>query len=449
MAYYRLILWLGTPQAGRESGGGREPGEGETVYDCIVVGAGPTGSYVGGQLAQAGLSVCVLEEHSRIGEPIHCTGIVGDELFARFNFPRGSILKQLKHFKVFSPTGISFSFPERIRAQVVDRGRFDRDLAQRSQEQGCEYRLSTSVSDLALENHHVRVTTASNGSTQDLSARLVVLATGSMSNLPFKHGISKPEYFYRSVQVELDMADLPGAEMYLGQRVAPGSFAYLVSVNGIAARAGLISRRGVKDCLHNLLALPGVRERILKGPSRPNYRRIPMGLPRRTVAGRILAVGDAAGQLKTTTGGGILYGILCARLLCATILDCRTGQDFDLEALKRYDSLWKKEIGLELRAGLLLRSFFEQIGDRYLDSLLDLVRQPSMSQIMARTGDFDRHRAFIISLLQVPQVRRLAMEMARKNLARTGFIRVLRHYLADLVELGFASEPRSKGNGEL
>ena len=41
-----------------------------------IVGAGPAGSYLGHLLAKEGKDVCIFEEHSRIGSPVQCTGIV-------------------------------------------------------------------------------------------------------------------------------------------------------------------------------------------------------------------------------------------------------------------------------------------------------------------------------------------------------------------------------------
>ena len=179
------------------------------------------------------------------------------------------------------------------------------------------------------------------------------------------------------------------------------------------------------------------------------YRRIPMGVPRRSVAGRVMAVGDAAGQLKTTTGGGILYGIICARLLVSTILEARSGDDFNLDRLKVYDGKWKQEIGLELRIGLLLRAFFERVGDENLDQLLEIICDPSVSTIMNKSGDFDHHRVFIMDLLREPRVRHLAMGMARKNLTRIGFLKALGQYLDDLVELGFGTESTVDEHGAI
>ena len=50
------------------------------MFDVIVVGGGPAGLYSALLLAEEGFDVAVLEEHDRLGAPIHCTGVVSDEL---------------------------------------------------------------------------------------------------------------------------------------------------------------------------------------------------------------------------------------------------------------------------------------------------------------------------------------------------------------------------------
>ena len=63
--------------------------------DVVVIGAGPTGCYSACELARAGYDVLLLEEHEQVGEPQHCTGVIGLEAFEEFDLPRGAGLHLL------------------------------------------------------------------------------------------------------------------------------------------------------------------------------------------------------------------------------------------------------------------------------------------------------------------------------------------------------------------
>lgn len=408
------------------------------MYDVIVVGGGPTGNFLSAKLAHSGFKVVVIEEHPEIGLPVHCTGLVGEEFFAKFHLPQESILKKINSFKVFSPAGKTFSFPKRIKAFIVDRGKFDADLAGRSSKAGTKYFLSARVKEVQQSDKKVKVIAESQGKELLLEGKICVLSTGSMSNLPYECGISRPRFFYKSVQTLMEISDLEGAEMYIGNHVAPGSFAYAVSTNGKVSKIGLITRSRAKTFFDNLINSSFLKDRI-EGILEPvKYRRVPMGLPKETVKGRIIALGDAACQLKTTTGGGLYYGMLCATILHQIIKSSYNGKDFSPSTLKSYDKKWKKEIGLELQTGILVRNFFERVEDKYLNKLVEMVNGKDIQKLINQEGNYERHRDFIISLARIKEVRKLAFEMARNSFHRKRFFSVIFDYVDSLRNMNFS-----------
>ena len=56
-----------------------------------MVGGGPAGLTAATELAAAGSTVLLLEEHADIGVPVHCTGVLGLDAFAEFDLPRDTI----------------------------------------------------------------------------------------------------------------------------------------------------------------------------------------------------------------------------------------------------------------------------------------------------------------------------------------------------------------------
>lgn len=373
----------------------------------VIVGAGPAGSTAARLLAQGGLDVLLLEEHDAVGAPVHCTGIVGDELFQAFDVPRALIAAEVARFRVRSPGGDAFDLPRntRSRAWALDRGALDRWLADGAVAAGARLELGAPVRAVIQEGDGVRLTVQRPDGTQEVRARVCVLACGAMSNLPRRAGILPPRTYYRTIQGSYAADGVPGAEIYLGSGIAAGSFGYVVAT-GPCAKIGVISRGSARHGYRRLLADARGCGRVLRATSPDVYRRIPMGACRRSVAGRVLAVGDAAGQTKTTTGGGIYYAMLCARMLADAVLAARRGANFQVGALGRYDAAWRRRIGLEIQAGLWLRGLFEAVPDESVDRLVRFASSDVVQEVFAREWDFDFHQGLLMALARLPEMRR-------------------------------------------
>src|ERR1051326_9522631 len=115
--------------------------------DVLVVGGGPAGLYAGERLARRGLSTLVCEEHTLVGDPVHCTGVLATESFDVLGLPREATLNALTTARFVSPSGISVSYsPTSPLAAVIDRGAFDRALADRARAAGAEVRVGARAS---------------------------------------------------------------------------------------------------------------------------------------------------------------------------------------------------------------------------------------------------------------------------------------------------------------
>lgn len=405
------------------------------MYDVVIIGGGPTGNYAAYKLAKDGFKVVVMEEHSEIGKPVHCTGIVGEETFQKFNVPSNSIIKEIPYFKVFSPAGHCVCFPSTIKAYVVNREKFDKDLYMMAESKGVKYFLNTKTNKIENNRNGIKILSESNGENITIHGKVCVAATGSMSNLPYESGISKPRSFYKSAQTDVEVSNLEGAEVYTGVDYAPGSFAYVVSIGSGIAKAGLVTRLKAKVCFENFMNSKYLKNRIKGTLEIVRYRRLPFYIPKASVFGRLLALGDACGQVKTTTGGGVYVGLVCSEILAGVIKKAYSKKDFNAKKLGTYDRLWKKEFGLELQAGLLLRAFFEKVEDKYLNKLFLLGNTDKIKEVIEKKGDYDRHRDLIIALMKVPEIREVAFEIIKKNLPKKRFFTYLLTYINDLASI--------------
>src|SRR5262249_12804769 len=150
--------------------------------------------------ATDGHRVLVCEEHERIGEPVHCTGIVAAEAFDEFDLPREAILNPLTRVRFVSPSALSVEYHTRTpQAMVVDRGRFDRGLAERARDAGAELRAGTRVHSLSIDDRGASAVVGD----RLVTARLVVLACGANYGVQRRSGLGLPGKYLHTAQSEL------------------------------------------------------------------------------------------------------------------------------------------------------------------------------------------------------------------------------------------------------
>lgn len=365
------------------------------MYDLLIVGGGVVGSYLAGEMAGLGLRVLVLEEHPVPGEDITCTGIVGRECLDLLNLPPGLVLREVKGATVFSPSGLEVALErEEPQAFVLDRPALDRHLAERAQARGAQYVWGARARGLATEGGKM-VALGEGGSTWEGEA--VVLACGFGPTLPSRAGLGEIRESTTGIQVEV-ASTVEGVEIYLGNSFSRGFFGWLVPTRPGRALVGLLGNRPYPGFQALLEHLKG-KGRIESLPPHPASAAIPLRPLPRTYGERVLAVGEAAGQVKPTTGGGIYYGLLGARAAVATLKQALSSGDLSARGLAPYQKEWQRVLGKELMVGRWARGIFSRLSDRQMDELVRFLKDSGLAEEMVGGFSFDWHSRLITRAL--------------------------------------------------
>lgn len=381
------------------------------MHDVAIIGGGPGGLYAARELAGAGFDVVVCEEHERPGDPVHCTGVLAADAFNAFGLSRASILNPLSTATFFAPSGESVSYTTpATEALVVDRRVFDALLADEARTAGAAIRLGAKVNDLRVTSEGVAVDT----SLGIVEARACILACGASYAMQQRLGLGRPQLHLQSAQMEIPVAHPRGVELYFGSRVAPKGFAWVVPVrrrDGDYARVGLMCERDAREHFERFMLAIGPRWQAAAAACgmTPRSKMLPLSPIPKTYGSRLLVVGDAAGLVKATTGGGIYYSLLSARLAADVLTGALQRDDLAEPVLSEYEELWRRQLGAELDAQMQLRRIAHDLADEEIDSLFELARTDGIMPIVRRTARFNEHRAFILSLLNHPPARRVLM----------------------------------------
>jgi len=126
----------------------------------------------------------------------------------------------------------------------------------------------------------------------------------------------------------------------------------------------------------------------------------------KTFAERLLVIGDAAGVVKPTTGGGIYYSLLTAELAAATATEALATGDCSARFLSRYQAAWQGALASEIRMGALFRCYASQLSDAQIDEAFQLVGSSQVARLIRDHATFNWHRGIILALWRSSDVRR-------------------------------------------
>lgn len=390
-------------------GSPREKVLNSSVRDVAIIGGGPAGLIAARQLAACGHDVVVLEEHDEVGVPVHCTGLLGSDAFGELDLPTDAVLTTINAARfVAADASTVLMDAEHVRASIVDRARFDQSLAAAARAAGAEVQTGARVRGVNVERTAVKITT--DDAASGWTARACILACGANYRFNRALGLGVPQIYAQSAQLEVPFIGPDHIEVHLARDTAPGGFAWVVP---FARGERRFNRVGLM-CDHAAGTRFSAFARVLKHRfaldsewASPRLKVLPLAPVARTYAARIVAVGDAAGLVKPTTGGGIYYGLVSGQLAARTLDTALREDDLSESRLKQYETAWRLRLGAEIRTALAFRSLVGRLNDGAINALVELARVDGLLPLLRQTADFNWHRRAALSLLRHAQFRKI------------------------------------------
>lgn len=374
-------------------------------YDVIVIGAGPAGSLAAKYAALGGADVLLADRKREIGTPIQCAGFIPDasEIEGLIpgmvlpeemkKFPKKCILSETTKQRLYAPDLKIKEFD--VNGYILDRRLFDNDLTEQAVSAGADLLCGTRATEIlsGAKEHTVRL----NGvfGEAEVTGKVIIGADGPSSFVGKNFGLTcrrrkvgesapadKPVgglmyergigFEYKMTNVDIDEHAL---EMFFGKKYVPGGYVWIFPEGKGKANVGIGLRRSL--CTENLSARTFLNRFIREHPVAAKKLKggkimsvhagvIPAdGAPEKTASRSVMTVGDAAGQVMATNGGGIPFAMAAGKIAGETAADAvfedKCGRELSVIG---YEDKWRAVFGASLDASVQARKMM----DKFLES---------------------------------------------------------------------------------
>jgi len=386
--------------------------------DAVIIGGGPVGSYAALNLAKLGVKVTVYEEHPEIGLPSHCAGHISIRSLRNiglYPLPNGIVENTFTAANFYSPFGTKFSL--HLSSPVtttLNRARFDNYIANQAKAAGAEFVLGTHVQSLIKANDFVKGVNIRNGKKEEkVYSNITLDAEGISSRLLRQSGLAalNPKGLVFAVEAEVENVknvETNAVEVYFGKSFAPGFYGWLIPKLDGTAKVGLATNRGnPHEFLQALMFKHPVASKQLGKAkiTKIGYHAITLGGPiEKTYANGFLAVGDCASQVKPSTGGGVIFGLTCAKMASQTVSEALQQVDVSSEFLHIYQKHCADLLSFDFNVMLRLRRFLDSLSDEKLDQILRVCGKLGVDNALRDVDEIDFQGKLMLKVLGKPSM---------------------------------------------
>jgi len=356
-------------------------------YDVVVAGGSVAGLLSAREISSKGFSVLVIEEDYEIGTPEHCGGLVsiaGLEKLGIIPF-RKTFDHMIESAEIISPNGKRFTINSKKQKVIeISRRELDKQIAFQAQKNGTVIKVRTSfqeITDTGIRTNEGKVDCKIFVDARGVSSLIQKDRTGILSSAQY--------------EIYADWIKKGKVEVIFDQEKYPGFFAWIIPSNEGKGKVGVAGKGiNVAETLNEILKKKGEFSTIRKIFA-PIWIKGPI---EKFVDGKTVIVGDAAGQAKPTTAGGIytsgMGGVYAGQAISKFL---KTNEISDLQD---YQKKWTERFGKEFEKQLFVRKILERLDNQTINKLFESIT-PEITNEISEKDDFDFHTSSIIKLLGI------------------------------------------------
>ena len=354
-------------------------------YDVVIAGGSISGLMSAREIAKKGHSVLVLEEGFEIGTPDHCGGLVSKSALVELGIEptEKTFDSMIDSALIYAPSGKHIEInSKKQKVIVVNRRELDKQVARQAEQAGAEIRVKTGFK----EKTKIGVKTTDG----EIGCNVLVDCRGvsALINNDRDGVLLSAQY-----EVYADWIKDGRVEVYFDNAKYPGFFAWIIPSGNGVGKVGVAGREiNVSNLMEQFLKNKGNYSTIRKIFA-PIWIKGPI---KKFVVENTVIAGDAAGQSKPTTAGGIyscgMGGIFAGNAITKYL------ESADQVQLKQYQKNWHDKFGKEFEKQRLARKILERVDNKTIDTIFDTIT-PKITDEISNKDDFDFHAIAIVKLL--------------------------------------------------
>jgi len=381
-------------------------------FDVCIVGASIAGNYLTFLLSKSNLKIAVFEDHKEIGLPFQCAGIISQKLSKLIELPKEIVLNRVNTAKIVSPSGKFIKLSGNEQPYIVDRIKLDslfynkvKDnqnityyLAERYK--SFEYRIEDGKKYLLIET-----------SKRKISAKMLIGCDGPLSLVGKQLKIKNDVIYASQIRIKAKFYDYEAA-MYFDPQWKQ-LFGWIVPERNHIYRIGIASAKNVNKNFKRFLNELSID---MKDKIDQQGGVIPYGVMNKLAFDNVLLLGDAAGQVKATTGGGIVMLLTAAKYASNCIHRCFEQENYSKRIIQKYyEKPCSQTIGRELKLHYIIRIILENFRDKDFETFFKIIKENKIEHLISFYGDMDFPKAFVIKILRNRTVLSFMFKFLIKN----------------------------------
>jgi digeranylgeranylglycerophospholipid reductase len=395
----------------------------DKVSDIAIIGAGPSGLLAGYEThpLKNDLTTNIFTKNSKVGIPAHCSGLISFSGMKSLGLNMRDIkarigYNNIRRAKFVSPDNLFFEIDRGSKSMIaIDRPALDEYLANRTLKNGTDIHTNHKIIKIQLIDNFWHLYIKNDSKKFIHKTKILINGEGIHARLARSVGFPVPNSNWHMPSYQCDLSNISDvesdtSELYFGQNYAPGFFGWVIPLNDDSARVGIAIGPWMKGKTRHMFYYflrkhPELKRRFRNANIDKSYGGlVPAAGPiSKTFNEHYMVVGDAAGQTKATTGGGVNLGGFAGRLAGKYAKKIINSDISSQKGCEEYQRQWKAHFEPDLSLMKFFRRSISHLPDKSMDKIFKIAKDTDIGKGL-ETSSIDLHGVGLLRYVLNPNV---------------------------------------------